>query len=125
MAFRKVDPDFAAARAGDAAAHAAAIRRVHAAAVADLLTLAENPADANTGLAAVAKWRGAQERRDLHWRFAAMLQIASGDRPEDVCSELGIGRTALQEAVRADGSKLAAFEHFLWRPRSKRKKEVA
>lgn len=125
MAFRKVDPDFAAARADNTAIHTAEIRRIHAAAAADLLTQAETPTDANTALAAVAKWRAGQEHRDVYWRFAATLQILSGDRPEDVCAELGFGRTALQQAIRAEDSKLGAFQEFLWRPRPKRKKEVA
>lgn len=123
MAFRKVTEEFAAARAANAATHAEASRKYHAAAAAGLLKAAANPADANTHLAAVAKWRTDRERRDLYWRFAAMLQIASGDRPEDVCAELSFGRTALQQAVRAEDSKLADFQNVLWRPRPK--KEVA
>ncbi|MBF9519506.1 hypothetical protein [Mycobacteroides chelonae] len=125
MAFRRVTEEFAAERAENTAIHAAEIRKIHAAAVADLLALAENPKDANTGLAAVAKWRAGQEQRDVYWRFAAVLQILSGDRPDDVCSGLGIGRTALQHAIRAEDSKLAAFSEFLWRPRPKTKKKVA
>lgn len=125
MAFRRVTEEFAAARAEDAAIHAAAIRKRHAASVAGLLKLAEAPADANTALAAIKQWRDGQEQRDLSWRWAATLQILSGDRPEDVCAEFGLGRTALQQAIRAEGSKLGAFQEFLWRPRPKRKKEVA
>ncbi|SKM36114.1 Uncharacterised protein [Mycobacteroides abscessus subsp. abscessus] len=122
MAFRTVVPDYAAERAKDAAGHAVALRKHHVAAAADLLKLAESPADANTALAAVKKWRADQERRALYWRFAAMLQIASGDRPDDVCAELGIGRTALQHAVRAEGTELAIFQKFLRSPRPKTKK---
>lgn len=125
MAFRRVTEEFAAARAHDAGLHAGAIQKRHKAAVAALTALAENSADANTTLAAVAKWRADRPGRDLHWRWAAVLQIASGDRPEDVCAELGLGRTALQQAIRAEDSKLAAFSEFLWRPRPKTKKEVA
>lgn len=125
MAFRRVTQEVADQMAAIAANQAEVIRRRHIAAVADLLKLADAPADANAALAAAAKWRADREHREQHWRNEALLQITSGDRPEDVCAELSIGRTALQQAVRAEGSELGAFEEFLWRSRPKRKKEIA
>lgn len=125
MAFRTVTPAFAADRARDAAAHARGITKRHHDGVAELLKAAEAPTDANTHLAAVKTWRSSADQRGLFWRYAAMLQIGSGDRPEEVCAQLGFGRTALQQAIRAEDSKLSDFVKFLYRARPTRSNEAS
>lgn len=117
MAFRKVTPQVAAEAAAIAAKQAEVTRTRHLSRVADLLKAAETPADTNTHLDGVAKWRHDPDEYQEIWRNTALLQIASGDRPEDVCARLGFGRTALQQAVRAEGSKLGGFAKFLTRPK--------
>ncbi|MFN6549519.1 hypothetical protein ACP6C7_04015 [Mycolicibacterium septicum] len=125
MAFRTVTPEVADKFNSVAAGRMRALRKAHMDSVADLLKLAETPADANTALAAVAGWRDEQKRRDQYWRKEALMQVMSGDRPEDVCAGLGFGRTALQAAVRAEGSELATFAPFVYRTRPKQKKRVS
>lgn len=125
MAFRRVSQETADEMAVHAAQTSGTVRGWHAGVARDLLKLVDTTADANTRLAAVERWRDDQEARRVRWATLALLQIGSGDRPEDVCAELGIGRTALQQAVRVEGSKLAAFTQFLYTASPKRKKEVA
>ncbi len=123
MAFRPVTETFAADRAVDASKHARSLSKRHAEGVTDLLKAAgtENPTDANTHLAAIKTWRAGADERALYWRHAALLQIGSGDRPDDVCSDMGFGRTALQQAIRTEGSKLSVFTELLYTARPKRK----
>lgn len=123
MAFRRVTPERADHLAALAAQQAGNDGSWHAAAAADLLTLAEAPADANTALSAIATWRADQKARRARWARLALLQIGSGDNPDEVCAELGIGRTALQQAVRAEGSQLSGFTEFLYMARPEKRKE--
>lgn len=117
MAFRKVNPETAAEMAAIAAKFAGTLGRRHGAAAAGLLKADEVPTDANTVLAAIKAWRSDQERHRLRWCNAALLQITSGDSPDDVCAGFGLGRTSLQQVVQAEESELASFTQFLYRAR--------
>lgn len=121
MAFRTPTPSQADKFNSVVAGRMSALRKGHTDGVADLLELADNPTDANAHLAAAAKWRADQDHRDQRWRKEALMQVMSGDRSDDVCAGLGFGRTALQAAVRAEGSELATFAPFVYRARPKRK----
>lgn len=125
MAFITVTPELAAQTAPTTASQAGFLGKAHAARVAALLTAAEAPTDANTALAAIAKWRAAAEEIQGFRRRMALLLIAAGDDPDAVCAGLGIGRTALQDAVRTEGSPLAEFSRIMHRAPRKQKKEVA
>lgn len=122
MAFKKVTPEAAASAHAETCAAVRGLRGRHSIAAADLLKLAENPADVNTALAAVAKWRADQRvRGEMFWRNAALMLIASGDDPDAVCSGFGFGRTALQRAVRVEPS-IGQFADLLYSPKQKTKK---
>ncbi|MCP2622044.1 hypothetical protein NLB33_04150 [Mycolicibacterium smegmatis] len=125
MAFRRVTPEAAAKEAALAAGQAEVMAEWHAGVASDLLKLAEAHANANATLAAVAKWRADQEKRRQRWCSAALMLIGSGDDPDAVCAGLGLGRTALQQAVRTGGPVLSSFADLLYMPRPKRKKEAA
>ncbi|WP_124712880.1 hypothetical protein [Mycolicibacterium nivoides] len=125
MAFIKVTPELAAQTAPTTASQANFLGTVHAARVADLLAAAEAPTDTNTALAAIKAWRTAAGETQGFRRRMALLLIAAGDDPDAVCAGLGIGRTALQDAVRTEGSPLAEFSRIMHRAPRKQKKEVA
>src|SRR5690349_25100670 len=125
MAFKRVMPELADQMAAAAAKQCGVLGGWHAAAAAELLKAAANQTDANQTLAAIATWRHDQEEHRLRWCRTALVQIASGDRPEDVCTDLGFGRTALQQTVRAEDSELAAFARFLYSPRPKQQRKEA
>lgn len=125
MAFREILPEAAVQQAALTATTSEALGLWHNAATADLLRAAEAAADANTNLAAVAKWRGDQEARRIRWVKLALLLITSGDNPDAVCAGLGLGRTALQQAVRNEKLGLSAYTNLVYKARPKRKKAVA
>ncbi|WP_458317938.1 hypothetical protein [Mycolicibacterium brisbanense] len=122
MAFREIDPDTAARMASHATETSGALGWWHTKVAADLLKLAETPADANAALAAVKAWRDDQEARRVRWIKAALLQITSGDQPEAVCAGLGFGRTALQQVVRDEKHELGAYAGLVYKAHPKRKK---
>ncbi|SHP27577.1 Uncharacterised protein [Mycobacteroides abscessus subsp. abscessus] len=117
MAFRTRPPEAAAHDNGEMVKVAGGLRSRHTIAAAGLIALAENPADANTALAAIKTWRTDQrERGENFWRNAALMLIGAGDNPEAVCADLGFGRTALQRAV-LENPTLAAYKDMLYTPR--------
>lgn len=123
MAFRRVTPEAAAKEAALAAEQADVMAGWHAGIASDLLKLAETPADANATLAAVAKWRADQEKRRQRWCGAALMLIGSGDDPDAVCAGLGLGRTALQQAVRTGSPVLGSFADLLYTARPKQQRQ--
>lgn len=58
-------------------------------------------------------WRSSTETRVRDQRTAALLLIAAGERPDVVCGDLRVGRTALENAVRKPESKLRYYRRFL------------
>lgn len=127
MAFRRVAPEAAAKEAALAAEQAEVMAEWHAGVASDLLKLAEAHANANANatLAAVAKWRSDQEKRRQRWCGAALMLIGSGDDPDAVCAGLGLGRTALQQAVRTGGPVLSSFADLLYTARPKQQMKEA
>ncbi|MGV7586307.1 hypothetical protein PJI74_01065 [Mycobacterium kansasii] len=125
MAFRKVTPEAAAKESELTAEQCRVLVGWHKGVARDLLKLVDTTADANTCLAAVARWRADQEARQRRWCTTALMLIGSGDDPDAVCAGLGLGRTSLQQAVRKGDPILGSFANLLYTARPKRKKEVA
>lgn len=124
MAFKTRRPEAAALDNAEMVKVAGSLRARHRIAAADLIALTENSADANTVLAAIKTWRTDQrDRGENFWRNAALMLIGAGDNPEEVCADLGFGRTALQRSVREEPT-LTNYKDMLHTPR-RAQKEVA
>lgn len=100
MAFKKLHPDDRATVAGRLPTHTAGLRREHDVAVSALL--AADPTDTAAVLAAIKKWREAQEGLQRWWDIAAVQLIAVGLDPDHVCADLGMGRSSLQQRILQD-----------------------
>lgn len=111
MAFKKASEADAAKAAELMAQMSGQILRNHQANTAALI--AADPSDTTAVLRAIKVWRGAQEQRQRYWRAAAAFLLGIEGDPERVCAELGMGRTALENAIRTDKILTQSFAQLL------------